>query len=176
MGDTEDSRTKVDSSETKQKEICPGGSTAFLDASIAALEQGEADYELSLGDPMLSQESSKKRKYNDGGSVSAPLSWSGESDSQETISVSDISIERRSVEIVQQTSKMERSKRVGAFDHLLDPKECIWEPPVSPYCLIEELLYWDPWKLLVACILLNKTSGTQVSVEQTERLVFPIYV
>lgn len=43
-----------------------------------------------------------------------------------------------------------------------DPRLCLWEPPVSPYGLLEEELYDDPWKLLVACMLLNKTAGTQV--------------
>lgn len=33
-----------------------------------------------------------------------------------------------------------------------------WEPPASPYGLIQETLFSDPWKVLVACILLNKTS------------------
>ena len=37
-----------------------------------------------------------------------------------------------------------------------------WVPPVSVYALIQEELYKDPWKVLVACMLLNKTSGTQV--------------
>ncbi|EFN59677.1 hypothetical protein CHLNCDRAFT_14045, partial [Chlorella variabilis] len=37
-----------------------------------------------------------------------------------------------------------------------------WEPPVSPFGLLEEELFDDPWKLLVACMLLNKTSGAQV--------------
>lgn len=43
-----------------------------------------------------------------------------------------------------------------------DPRQVLWEPPVSPYGLLEEELYADPWKLLVACMLLNKTSATQV--------------
>ncbi|KAL4427718.1 hypothetical protein ABPG75_001807 [Micractinium tetrahymenae] len=43
-----------------------------------------------------------------------------------------------------------------------DPRLCLWEPPVSPFGLLEEELFEDPWKLLVACMLLNKTSGTQV--------------
>lgn len=34
--------------------------------------------------------------------------------------------------------------------------------PVSPYRLIEEELWDDPWKLLISCILLNKTAGNQV--------------
>ncbi|CAI5501172.1 unnamed protein product [Closterium sp. Naga37s-1] len=37
-----------------------------------------------------------------------------------------------------------------------------WVPPVSPFGLIQERLYRDPWKLLVACMLLNKTAGRQL--------------
>ena len=43
-----------------------------------------------------------------------------------------------------------------------DPRLVLWDPPVSPYGLLEEELYQDPWKLLTACMLLNKTSGKQV--------------
>lgn len=43
-----------------------------------------------------------------------------------------------------------------------DPRKALWTPPVSPYGLIEEYLYDDPWKLLVACMLLNVTAGKQV--------------
>ncbi|KAI8463486.1 MAG: DNA glycosylase [Monoraphidium minutum] len=56
----------------------------------------------------------------------------------------------------------------GAYAHLAaaaggaDPRLCLWEPPVSPFGLIEEELFEDPWKLLLACMLLNKTSGKQV--------------
>ena len=38
-----------------------------------------------------------------------------------------------------------------------------WQPPVSPYGLIQESLWRVPWKLLVACMLLNRTSGFAVS-------------
>ncbi|GAQ80003.1 hypothetical protein KFL_000440050 [Klebsormidium nitens] len=34
-----------------------------------------------------------------------------------------------------------------------------WVPPVSPYGLIQEELWRTPWKLLVACLLLNVTTG-----------------
>ena len=34
-----------------------------------------------------------------------------------------------------------------------------WHPPVSPFHLVEEYLYGDPWRLLVACIFLNKTTA-----------------
>lgn len=43
-----------------------------------------------------------------------------------------------------------------------DPRQALWHPPASPYGLIEEILYEDPWKLLVACMLLNVTSGRAV--------------
>ena len=38
-------------------------------------------------------------------------------------------------------------------------KKLIWIPPKSPYNLIQEILFHDPWKLLVATIFLHKTSG-----------------
>ena len=34
-----------------------------------------------------------------------------------------------------------------------------WIPPNSPYSLVQEVLYHDPWKLLVATIFLNRTTG-----------------
>ncbi|XP_059167186.1 capping protein inhibiting regulator of actin dynamics-like isoform X2 [Physella acuta] len=36
-----------------------------------------------------------------------------------------------------------------------------WIPPRSPFCLVQESLFHDPWKLLIATILLNKTTGRQ---------------
>lgn len=50
----------------------------------------------------------------------------------------------------------------GGASPVVNPRVCLWTPPQSPYSLIEEVLYDDPWKLLVACMLLNKTSGKQV--------------
>lgn len=34
-----------------------------------------------------------------------------------------------------------------------------WTPPRSPFNLVQETLFHDPWKLLVSTIFLNKTSG-----------------
>ncbi|XP_072223464.1 methyl-CpG-binding domain protein 4 [Leuresthes tenuis] len=34
-----------------------------------------------------------------------------------------------------------------------------WTPPRSPFNLVQETLFHDPWKLLVAAVFLNKTSG-----------------
>lgn len=35
-------------------------------------------------------------------------------------------------------------------------------PPRSPYCLIQEDFWPDKWKILISCILLNRTSRKQV--------------
>lgn len=35
-------------------------------------------------------------------------------------------------------------------------------PPRSPYCLIQEDLWPDKWKMLVSCVLLNRTARKQV--------------
>lgn len=37
-----------------------------------------------------------------------------------------------------------------------------WVPPRSPWGLIQEDLWPDPWRILVACIMLNQTSRKQV--------------
>ncbi|KAA0189397.1 hypothetical protein HAZT_HAZT010770 [Hyalella azteca] len=36
-----------------------------------------------------------------------------------------------------------------------------WVPPRSPFNLIQETLYHDPWKLLVGTIFMNKVSGNE---------------
>ena len=37
-------------------------------------------------------------------------------------------------------------------------------PPKSPHNLVQEQLYKEPWKLLVATIFLNRTTGVKLSV------------
>lgn len=39
-------------------------------------------------------------------------------------------------------------------------KKIEWVPPKSPFNLIQETLYPDPWKLLIATIFLNKARGS----------------
>ena len=34
-------------------------------------------------------------------------------------------------------------------------------PPKSPFSLIQEQLFHDPWKLLIATVFLNKTAGSK---------------
>lgn len=48
--------------------------------------------------------------------------------------------------------------------HLLYPD---FRPPASPFHLVQEQLYTEPWKLLVATIFLNKTTGGYI------RALFP---
>eukprot|EP00088_Acartia_fossae_P045251 TRINITY_DN4860_c0_g2_i11.p1 TRINITY_DN4860_c0_g2~~TRINITY_DN4860_c0_g2_i11.p1 ORF type:complete len:182 (+),score=31.73 TRINITY_DN4860_c0_g2_i11:80-625(+) len=42
---------------------------------------------------------------------------------------------------------------------ILNFKQKKWIPPASPYNLIQEKLYSEPWKLLIATIFLNKTNN-----------------
>lgn len=62
--------------------------------------------------------------------------------------------------LLQSASKRRKLSTVERPDE--DPKRVLWQPPVSPFGLLEESLYEDPWRLLVACVLLNKTTATQV--------------
>jgi len=64
---------------------------------------------------------------------------------------------------------VKRRKKAAEIEKLsprkttVDPRKAsTWVPPVSPYGLLEEELYENPWKLLVACLLLNKTNARQV--------------
>jgi hypothetical protein len=59
--------------------------------------------------------------------------------------------------------------KAKAYAHLLlpgvNPREPVpgWEAPASPFGLLEEEIWHNPWQLLLGCMLLNKTSGKQVS-------------
>ena len=62
-------------------------------------------------------------------------------------------------------SSTKKSSKTRAFAQQgQEPRTALWHPPASPYGLIEEYLYEDPWKLLVACMLLNVTAGKQVPI------------
>lgn len=54
------------------------------------------------------------------------------------------------------TSASSESCVVKRHRHLLYPD---FSPPQSPFGLVQEQLYKEPWKLLVATIFLNKTTG-----------------
>jgi hypothetical protein len=51
----------------------------------------------------------------------------------------------------------------------------VWIPPKSVHALLQEKYYEDPWKVLVICMLLNKTSGTQVHTTYCPALFSPFY-
>eukprot|EP00850_Spirogloea_muscicola_P011924 SM000076S21745 [mRNA] locus=s76:9658:13128:- [translate_table: standard] len=69
-------------------------------------------------------------------------------------------------------AKLAEKRKRKAKDLGLTPAEVVkrrknvvdatWVPPVSPFGLIQEKLYREPWRLLVACMLLNKTAGQQM--------------
>lgn len=69
---------------------------------------------------------------------------------------------RHKVKQQRRRSAKKPSKTRAFLQPGVDPRQALWHPPASPYGLIEECLYQDPWKLLVACMLLNVTSGLQV--------------
>ncbi|KAL2474309.1 DNA glycosylase superfamily protein [Abeliophyllum distichum] len=51
----------------------------------------------------------------------------------------------------------------------------MWKPPRSPYNLLQEDHAFDPWRVLVICILLNVTTGRQsatvVDKEDIEKVI-----
>ena len=53
--------------------------------------------------------------------------------------------------------KIFRNIHCSSHRHLLYPD---YVPPRSPYGLIQEELWQYPWRLLIATIFLNKTSGS----------------
>ncbi|CAN0106066.1 unnamed protein product [Lampetra fluviatilis] len=54
-----------------------------------------------------------------------------------------------------------RARMANGLDALHRASWRKWTPPRSPFNLVQETLFHDPWKLLVATIFLNKTSGRQ---------------
>ncbi|KAL6953660.1 hypothetical protein U1Q18_040873 [Sarracenia purpurea var. burkii] len=49
--------------------------------------------------------------------------------------------------------------------------DCTWKPPPSPFGLLQEDHAHDPWRVLVICSLLNRTSGLQSSVWARSTLI-----
>jgi len=42
------------------------------------------------------------------------------------------------------------------------PSQTVWNPPKSPWNLVQEPYFGDEWKILVCCLLLNLTTHKQV--------------
>jgi len=68
----------------------------------------------------------------------------------------NVSNDRKSVYFSQSMGPCEIFK---AKKKLQEFKRSKWVPPLSPFGLIQESLYAEPWRLLVATIFLNKTNG-----------------
>lgn len=75
-----------------------------------------------------------------------------------TISSDHIELQYDEEEILPavQTSPLTAVKEAKNHKHLLYPD---FHPPKSPFSLVQEQLYEEPWKLLVATIFLNRTTG-----------------
>ncbi|XP_075289332.1 methyl-CpG-binding domain protein 4 isoform X2 [Opisthocomus hoazin] len=59
-------------------------------------------------------------------------------------------------------TQVDRRKTSPYFSTPSPPRRKVfrkWTPPRSPFNLVQETLFHDPWKLLIATIFLNKTSG-----------------
>ena len=46
-----------------------------------------------------------------------------------------------------------------------------WTPPKSPFSLVQESLYHDPWKLLIGTIFLNRTTGRDLDFSELHLLL-----
>ncbi|KAM6924961.1 methyl-CpG-binding domain protein 4 [Xenentodon cancila] len=74
--------------------------------------------------------------------------------------ISDSQNKSKSWEAKRKTSPYFSRKPLG--DGLTPPRRKAfkkWTPPRSPFNLVQETLFHDPWRLLVATVFLNKTSG-----------------
>ena len=65
------------------------------------------------------------------------------------------------------SSKYFHTQSKSTIPRLQLSKRTKWTPPKSPYCLVQESLFHDPWKLLVATIFLNRTTGKKLTKEKT---------
>lgn len=57
------------------------------------------------------------------------------------------------------TEQLPNPPKLGLKDTLPEKKK--WTPPKSPYNLVQETLFHDPWKLLISSIFLNRTAGNK---------------
>ncbi|XP_033745690.1 LOW QUALITY PROTEIN: uncharacterized protein LOC117331201 [Pecten maximus] len=121
----------------------------------------------------------QRRASNEEGPRSSPLLSSPERSRSRSVSMSTTSSQLASEEIshvedipsdsddddftpTRQLSAEIESKYFAHGKFLPRPelhRDTTWAPPKSPYCLIQESLYHDPWKLLIGTIFLNRTTG-----------------
>ncbi|ROI74338.1 Methyl-CpG-binding domain protein 4 [Anabarilius grahami] len=150
----------------EEKSSCPrrAGETANEDMEERGEEESETGLDTEPANPLnpaLDEHSSaSERREHD------PFETAGGvEDENERLSLTDCVSPSRNTE---SRSKLFAEKRKTSpyfsrrSNALSRPKRKAfrkWTPPRSPYNLVQETLFHDPWKLLVATIFLNKTSG-----------------
>ncbi|XP_048588363.1 methyl-CpG-binding domain protein 4-like [Nematostella vectensis] len=73
----------------------------------------------------------------------------------------DESLSGDSLDSLETSAKQVEATQSPYFKDAAQPKTPKWTPPKSPFSLVQETLFHDPWKLLVSSIFLNRTAGTQ---------------
>ncbi|GAV82933.1 HhH-GPD domain-containing protein [Cephalotus follicularis] len=58
-------------------------------------------------------------------------------------------------------TSLSASQKLEAYRRISGSPVNTWKPPHSPFGLLQEDHSHDPWRVLVICMLLNRTSGTQ---------------
>nr|XP_032827551.1 methyl-CpG-binding domain protein 4 isoform X2 [Petromyzon marinus] len=104
------------------------------------------------------------KKRTRGPSAGAKEETTGDETSAEAKKVGSPGIMRASVRPLRTRKTSPYFFRARKADELGAPHRASWRkwtPPRSPFNLVQETLFHDPWKLLVATIFLNKTSGHQ---------------
>lgn len=66
---------------------------------------------------------------------------------------------RHEIDDIVVESKFKKKEKNDAY--LRKSPDNAWIPPKSVHALLQEKYYEDPWKVLVICMLLNKTQGVQ---------------
>ncbi|KAJ6852434.1 methyl-CpG-binding domain protein 4-like protein [Iris pallida] len=63
----------------------------------------------------------------------------------------------------QRSSLSQEEKKLDVYKRLTDSSSTnSWVPPPSPFGLLQEKHYFDPWRVLLICMLLNITTSRQV--------------
>eukprot|EP00897_Mesotaenium_endlicherianum_P000727 jgi/Mesen1/10655/ME000009S10448 len=128
-----------------------GGGTRPRGASPGGGGKSESAYTSGSEDTTTSLLCASSRGGGEGGGAAAGAGAGSEAQRQAQ--------ERRLAEKRKQKARdsgLTPAQVVKRRVNVVDPA---WVPPVSPFGLVQEKLYRDPWRVLVACMLLNKTGG-----------------
>lgn len=161
MVDSKKNTTKI--SFPKMEPLSPSAKSQVRDKSPYVTEEKTEDKPGSLATPPKKKVGRPRKKV--------PLVPEVATDVEEEESVGDKAVEEKPVEErVRIRSKPPRKSPyfTSSFNGLVqskslaglrrERKNCV-APPRSPYNLIQEDLFHDPWQMLIATIFLNATSG-----------------